>query len=75
MYKIAVVILHYENLPDTQECVDSLIKQQGKNFDIIVVDNGSKTGSVDQIERIYSDRKNMHFLRSKENLGFARGNN
>ena len=49
MYKIAVVILHYENLPDTQECVDSLIKQHGKKFDIIVVDNVSKTGSVDQI--------------------------
>ena len=44
MCRIAVIILHYENLQDTLECINSLNTQDEKNFDIVVVDNGSKNG-------------------------------
>ncbi len=75
MYRVAVVILHYENVQDTLECIKSLDEQIEMDFDIIVVDNGSDYGKVETIESLYSDRSDIHFLHSKENLGFARGNN
>lgn len=75
MYKIAVVILHYENLKDTVECINSLNEQREKNFDIVVVDNGSKNEKLESIEYMFSNKENMHFLYSKTNLGFAKGNN
>ena len=46
---ITVVVLHYENIKDTRECLDSLKKylDDTKNNINVVVDNGSikeKTG-------------------------------
>ena len=75
MYKIAIVILHYENVDDTLECIESLNKQQGKEFDIVVVDNGSKIGKLDSIRLLSLSENRIHFIRSDENLGFAKGNN
>lgn len=75
MYKIAIVILHYENVEDTLECIESLNKQQGKEFDIVVVDNGSISGKLDSIKLLFWGDNRIHFIRSDVNLGFAKGNN
>ncbi|MEI3520247.1 MAG: glycosyltransferase family 2 protein [Anaerosacchariphilus sp.] len=75
MCRIAVIILHYENLQDTLECINSLNTQDEKNFDIVVVDNGSKNGKTESVEHLFSDNERIHFLYSKTNLGFAKGNN
>ena len=72
MRKIAVVILHYEAIADTRECIDSLLKYY---VDLIVVDNGSKNRPIDMILDIYKYYCHIHFIRSEINLGFARGNN
>lgn len=75
MCRVSVVVLHYENLQDTLECIESLNAQNEKEFDIVVVDNGSKNGKIDTIENLFFDNKNIHFLHSDTNLGFAKGNN
>lgn len=74
--KIAVVILHYEYLNDTRECLDSLIQYlEGDEVQIIVVDNGSKNGKISQISSEYAEYDQIKFLISPINLGFAKGNN
>ncbi len=76
MDKIAFVILHYETVNDTEECLNSLKKDINKeNVYIVVVDNGSKVGMLKSLEDKYKESKQIHFLYSKENLGFAGGNN
>lgn len=40
--KIGVVVLHYKNHSDTQECLESLKKQDYPHFEIFLVDNGEK---------------------------------
>lgn len=75
MAKKVFVVLHYETLDDTAKCIDSLLKYtQSGESSIVVVDNGSKTGTIDKISGKYDESK-VHFIRSEENLGFARGNN
>lgn len=75
MNRIAVVVLHYENARDTAECLNSLLEQDFQDFDVVVVDNGSVRGKIDEIKEDYKERENFHFIISKDNLGFAKGNN
>ena len=74
--EIAVVVLHYESLDDTKECLESLKAYLEKNnIQVIVVDNGSVNGKLIQIEYQYRDIEQIEFIYSQENLGFAKGNN
>lgn len=73
--RISVVVLHYETISDTRECIDSLLNQSYEDFDIVVVDNGSVNGKSDAFCDDYSKNDKVHFIRSEENLGFANGNN
>ena len=72
---IVFVILHYESLKDTIDCIDSLKKYiVDENVSIVVVDNGSTNGKLKSIKAMYSEKK-IHFIYSESNLGFAKGNN
>ena len=74
--EVAIVVLHYESLDDTKECLDSLKKYFDKNdIRVIVVDNGSVNGKLSKIESQYKEIKQIEFIYSNENLGFAKGNN
>lgn len=71
--RIGIVILHYESISDTERCISSIQKNiMDRDTFIIVVDNGSKKNKFNK--RKYKD-KNIYSISSKENLGFARGNN
>lgn len=64
------------NANDTVECVDSIIRTfPTRNYDIVIVDNGSKNSSYEILKKKFSQYNFVHILRSQENLGFARGNN
>lgn len=75
MDKVAIVILNYLNYKDTIECVESIKGQTYLNREIIVVDNGSNNKSFEVLNEKYKNNKQIHLIESKENLGFARGNN
>lgn len=74
---IAIVVLHYITIIDTIECVLSISKlnQDRTNLQIIIVDNGSPDDSGQKLIEYFKNNKNVNILLSKENLGFARGNN
>lgn len=75
MKKIAIVVLHYETIEDTQKCLDSLQKYLNDEcVQVVVVDNGSVKGKLDTLENSYKHPQ-IHFLYTGSNLGFARGNN
>lgn len=75
MCKVAIVVLHYENLFDTKECLNSLLKYlTDDQTQIVVVDNGSVKEKLTEIEGDYKN-SSIHFIYSKINLGFANGNN
>lgn len=75
-HKISFVILHYETLNDTENCVDSLLKYiDGDRISIIIVDNGSSNGKTDCLKEKYKNISQIYFIDSENNLGFAKGNN
>ena len=70
--KVVTIILNWNGLEDTLECIDSLHKMDYPQNDIIVVDNGSSDGSVPIIRQRYPF---ITIMLSERNLGFAMGNN
>lgn len=75
MNKIGIVVLNYKNYSETIACVDSLLKQIGVLFQIVIVDNGSNNESVDVLREKYCDVDCVHIISNSLNLGYAKGNN
>jgi GT2 family glycosyltransferase/ubiquinone/menaquinone biosynthesis C-methylase UbiE len=71
--RISIIILNWNGINDTFECLDSLKKLDYPNFETIVVDNGSANDEADRLEKNYGGF--IKIIRSKKNLGFAGGNN
>ena len=69
---ISFVILHYKNLKDTIECIESIQRLKTKEkISIIVVDNFSLTKLEEKQLMEYTD----DLILNHENLGFAKANN
>lgn len=74
--KVYFVILHYQTINETIECVESIIKNvEYDNKHIIVVDNNSPNKSGIYLKDYFNNNKNIKIIINNENLGFAKGNN
>lgn len=70
--KLAIIILNWNGKNDTIECLDSLYQSKESSFEIILVDNGSRDGSVEYFKKNYPK---LILIENKTNLGFAEGSN
>ncbi len=74
--KFVFLILHYKVVEETIECIESILKFcDTPNFEIVVVDNFSNNKTSEILKEKYNNYSNIHIIISKENLGFANGNN
>lgn len=70
--KVFIIILNWNGLQDTLECLESVFKLNYPNFRVIVVDNGSTDDCGEIIEKNYPK---VILILNGENRGFAGGNN
>jgi GT2 family glycosyltransferase len=70
--EVSCVVLNWNGGQDTVECLDALKACSYPNLTVIVVDNGS---ADDSVLRIRAAHPGILILESKNNLGFAGGNN
>ena len=77
MSKVTIIIPNYNGIKFIKDCIESLRVQTYKNFEILVVDNGSKDESVDYLRDLesYESNLNIKAIYLDENLGFAGGVN
>lgn len=74
--KFGFVILHYNTIEETRNCVQSLRDNlDTSSYEIVIVDNGSPDHSGEQLVREYEGKEDVHVLLNGKNLGFAGGNN
>lgn len=71
--EIAIIILNWNGLENTRECLNSLKKINYPNFKIILVDNGSHNNEGAILKNEYADF--IILIQNEKNLGFAEGNN
>jgi hypothetical protein len=70
--ELAVIVINWNNAPDTIKCLEYLASWESLKPDLYVVDNAS---ADDSLQRIESQFRDTRIIRSKKNLGFAGGNN
>jgi GT2 family glycosyltransferase len=72
MPNVSIIILNWNGLTHLQDLFASLEKQTYKDFECLLVDNGSTDGSQEFIKQNFDWIK---LIELNENFGFARGNN
>lgn len=75
---ISIIILNYNGKKDTLACLESLFGITYKNYEVILIDNGSKDGSISEVYKKFNQKikvKKLKIIQNKQNLGFAEGNN
>jgi len=70
--RVTIIVLNWNNAPDTLACLESIQQLRYPAYKILVVDNGSTDGSDQEIQQAYPD---VEFLQTGSNLGYAEGNN
>lgn len=69
---LSVVIVNWNSEDDLRACLSSLQAQTVRDFETIVVDNGSEDGSAEMVRREFGEVK---LIEAGANLGFAEGCN
>lgn len=69
---ISIILLNFNGKKYLQKCLASIESQTFKNFEIIIVDNGSTDNSKKEIWQKYSREQ---IIDNPTNLGFAKANN
>ena len=70
--KVVVGTLTWNQKADVLECLDSLVKLEYPNYEIVVVDNGSTDGTAAAVRELYPQ---VAMVRNASNLGCAEGVN
>ncbi|MBO3809821.1 MAG: glycosyltransferase family 2 protein, partial [Candidatus Brockarchaeota archaeon] len=73
--RISVVILNYNGLRFLETCLKSLLSSTYRDFETILVDNGSKDGSIEYLEKNFSKEPRFKIVPLGKNYGFAMGCN
>jgi GT2 family glycosyltransferase len=73
--EIPVIILNWNGINDTIECVDSVLKQSFQDLIIYLVDNGSGNNEYEQLVQKYQNNKRIEFIKNEINRGFTLAHN
>ncbi len=72
MKKVGIVVLNWNGGEFTFPCVESVKQSDYRNWQLVIVDNGSIDGSPERITRLFPD---VHLIRNPGNMGFAKATN
>lgn len=72
---VYIIVLNYQNVYDTIECLNSLIEQDYQSYKIVLVDNASQDDSVKKLSEYAKKNDVVTFIESPRNGGYAAGNN
>ena len=65
---VTIVIPNYNGINFLKDCLESLLRQTYRDYEIIIVDNASTDGSVEWVRENYPA---VHIIRLSENKGFS----
>jgi GT2 family glycosyltransferase len=69
---VHIIIVNWNGLKDTLECLESLERLEYPNFEVVLVDNGSTDGSPTLIKAKYP---NLFVIENRNNVGYGKANN
>lgn len=70
---VSVIVVNWNGEDYLKKCIDSLNAQTFRNFEVILVDNGSTDNSAVKLKQHYNGFVNL--ISNQKNTGFCGGNN
>ncbi len=70
--RVSVLVVNYNGMPYIESCLRSILRQDFANFEVILVDNKSSDGSLEQVRRMFPD---LLVVANDKNLGYTGGIN
>ncbi|MBI2031244.1 MAG: glycosyltransferase family 2 protein [Candidatus Levybacteria bacterium] len=74
-YLVSIIIVNLNGSGLLKECLMSFKNNTYKNTEIIIVDNGSTDGSLEELSKKRYQDLNIRLIRNVKNVGFAEANN
>lgn len=71
--RVSVIVLNWDGKGFVEECISSLLSQSYRDFELLVVDNGSTDGSREWLEE--NVNLGYRLIENERNFGYAGGNN
>lgn len=75
---VSINLLLYKPGIYLRPCLESILAQSYKNFELLIIDNASDDGTVEQVKKILGDFSvtiKWRLIANEKNLGFAAGHN
>lgn len=72
---VSIIVLNYNGQKFIKSCLDSILKTDYPDFEIIFVDNGSQDQSLEIAGGILKNHPHYQVLHTPKNLGWSGGNN
>jgi GT2 family glycosyltransferase len=72
---LPVIILNWNGINDTVECIDSVLNQSFHDFVIYLVDNGSDNNEFEKLSDKYKKNPKIIFIKNETNIGFTLAHN
>lgn len=73
---LSIIIVSFNTCELTVDCVRSIRDTVKKtSYEVIVVDNASSDDSVEKLENVAAEMKNVTVIKNKKNYGFSKANN
>ena len=74
--KLSVIIVNYNTYHLTKQTIESVInKDYPFTYEIILVDNASSDGSIEDLKEYFKSKEFIHIIENTANLGFGKANN
>ena len=71
---VSVIIVSYNAKSHILRCIESLLAAT-QSLNIHISDNGSSDGTIESVEKKYSNLANFFLYKNNQNLGFAKASN
>jgi GT2 family glycosyltransferase len=69
---VCIILVNWNQRDDIVECLQSISKIDYDNYKVVISDNGSRDGSVEEIERLFPEAL---IIQNRRNLGYSAANN
>lgn len=74
MIRTPIIILNWNGLSDTTECMMSLSHLDTSKYEVILVDNGSSIQEQEKLHELYGASELINLIINDHNKGFTKGN-
>ena len=73
--RTSIVILNYNSGESLGKCLSSVLATEYRDFEVILVDNSSTDGSLDQVKFHFANEPRLKIVQNPRNLGASTGRN